>query len=67
MATRKAYYICKSDAYKVFESDKTTLVATYKTHDIPADNAEIGDESQGTYDDVANTFTFSTGQVIELP
>ena len=41
MATRTAYYICKADAYKVFESDKTTVISTYAAHDIPSDDEEI--------------------------
>ena len=66
MATRTAYYICKSDAYKIFESDKTTLIATYKTHDLSGDDVEIDGEVQGTYDDVANTFTFDDGGLLDL-
>lgn len=66
MATRTAYYICKSDAYKVFESDKTTLIATYKTHDLASDDVEIDEEVQGIYDDVANTFTFDDGGLLDL-
>ncbi len=66
MATRTAYYICKSDAYAVFESDKTTVISTYAAHDIPSDDEEIGDDARGTYDDVANTFTFDTGGAIDL-
>lgn len=66
MATRTAYYMCVSKAYKVFESDKTTEIATYKTHDIHGNDSEVGTESQGTYDDVANTFTFGNGDVIYL-
>ena len=30
MATRTAYYICTRTGYKVFESDKTTEIGTYK-------------------------------------
>jgi len=66
MATRVAYYICKSDAFKVFESDKTTLIATYKTHDLASDDVEIDEEVRGVYDDVAETFTFDDGGELNL-
>lgn len=66
MATRTAYYICVSGAYKVFESDKTTEIGTYKTHNLHGNDIEIGTEARGTYDDSDETFTFDEGGVIQL-
>ena len=66
MATRTAYYICTRTGYKVFESDKTTEIGTYKEVSLHWNDTEVGDEHRGTYDDKNNSFTFDSGSVIQL-
>lgn len=66
MATRAARYKCVQGAYKVFESDGVTEIATYKTHSIHGNNTERQTDESGTYDDVEESFTFSNGDVIYL-
>lgn len=43
-----------------------TEIAQYKECSLPSGDAEIGDSSVGTYDEVNNTFTFDYGVTIEL-
>jgi len=66
MATRTAYYICTRTGYKVFESDKTTEIGTYKEVSLHWNDTEVGDEHRGVFNDKDNSFTFDSGSVIQL-
>lgn len=66
MATRTAYYKCVLGAYKIFEADGVTEIATYKTHEIHGNNLERQVSDEGTWDDEAMTFTWPNGDIIYL-